>query len=161
MKKLLTNLVFILCLALIATSCKDEDDSTGPSDLKIGEMTATVDGDDFKASNAMHVNATNLISGIQKIGGITSADNNSISIQLSQIGGEPEVKTYSAICKYQESRGAIGTTDIETWNDNTGSCELTEVTATEIRGTFSFTGTNDNDGTTKTVSGSFYVQRQG
>ena len=161
MKKLLTNLVFILCLALIATSCKDEDDSTGPSDLKIGEMTATVDGDDFKAGNALYYNSTNLVSGIEKVGSITSADGNTISIQLAQLGGEPEVKSYNAICYYQETRGDFGTSVTESWNATNGTCEITEIDGDMVKGTFSFTGTNDDDGTTKEVSGSFYVQRQG
>ncbi|MFN3194508.1 MAG: hypothetical protein ACE364_00985 [Chlorobiota bacterium] len=163
MKKLLTNLVFILCIALVATSCKDEDDSTGPSDLKIGEMTATVGGDDFKAGNALYFNSTNLVSGGEQVGGLTNLyDVNTISVQLAQVGGEPEVKSYTAICFYQETRGsAPGATTTESWNANNGTCEITEIDGDMVKGTFSFTGTNSDDGTTKKVSGSFYVQRQG
>lgn len=161
MKKLLTNLVFILCIALVATSCKDEDDSTGPSDLKIGEMTATVGGDDFAAQNALYYNFSGQVSGAEvDITNPINGTTRTISVILQKTT-EVEAKTYTAICFYQETTGLGMGGSTQSWNDASGSCEVTEVTDDEIKGTFSFTGTNDDDGTTKKVTGSFYVQRQG
>src|SRR6056300_1193074 len=121
-------------------------------------MTATVGGADFEAGNAIYYDITNLVYGGQQVGGLANLfDVNTISIQIVQIGGEPELKSYSAICFYQESRGAIGSSSVETWNAANGTCEITEVTDEEVKGTFSFTGTNEDDGSTKSVSGSFYV----
>lgn len=162
MKKILMLITLTLAMSLLMTSCGDDDDtSTGPSDLKIGEMTATVGGDSWSAQNAIFFNQTSLVSGIQiDISNPISGQKKTISIQLTPIATTPEVKSYSAICFYQETEGAIGSTTTETWADATGSCEVTEVTDTEIKATFSFTGTSDDDGSTKKVTGSFYVSRQ-
>ena len=47
-----------------------------------------------------------------------------------------------------------------TWKSYLGSCDVTEVTDEKVRGTFSFTGTNDEDNSTKIVIGKFYAPRQ-
>ena len=160
MKKLLVLLALTLTMSLFMTSGKD-DEPTGPSNVELGEMSATVGGSDFKAGNAYYYNTVNQISGGQQVGGLTNLmDVNTISIQLVQVGGEPMVKSYSAICYYQESRGMTPNTTVKQWNTTSGTCEITEVTDKYVKGEFSFTGTNEDDNSTKTVSGKFYTPRQ-
>ncbi len=160
MKKLLVLLAVTLAMSLLMSSCKD-DEPTGPSDVALGEMSATVGGKDWKGGNAYYFNITNQISGAEQVGGITNlTDVNTITITLGQVGGDPEVKTYSAICFYQESRGIYPNATAKSWNDLNGSCVVTEVTDKYVRGTFSFTGTNEDDNSTKSVSGKFYTPRQ-
>ncbi len=161
MKKLMALVVITLAMSLFMSSCDDEDETTGPSDIVLGEMSATVGGSDFKAGNAYYYNSSNTISGGQQVGGLTNlTDVNTISVQLGQIGGSPEVKSYTAICYYQESRGMPPTSTVKSWNATNGTCEITEVTDEYVRGTFSFTGTNEDDNSTKSVSGKFYTPRQ-
>ena len=162
MKKLVALVILTLAFSLFITSCKDDDNTTGPSEVKLGEMTATVGGADFKAGNAYYYNTVNQISGGQQVGGLTNiADVNTISIQLLQAGGEPMVKSYSDICYYQETRGMAPNNTVKQWNTTNGTCEITEVTDEYVKGTFSFTGTNEDDNnSTKSVSGKFYTPRQ-
>lgn len=160
MKKFMFLFALLLSLALFATSCDDDDSSTGPSDLKIGTMKATVGGDSFEAQNALYYNTTGQVSGAQvDITNPINGTTKTISVILQKTG-EVEAKTYTAVCFYQETTGMGATGSTVSWNDASGSCEVTEVTDTEIRGTFSFTGTNENDESTKEVTGSFNVQRQ-
>lgn len=160
MKKFMFLFALMLSLALLTTSCKDEDDSTGPSDLKIGQMTATVGGASFEAQNALFYNVSGQVSGAEvDITNPINGTTKTVSVVLQKTT-EVEAKTYTAICFYQETTGLGTGGSTQSWNDVNGSCEVTEVTDEEIKGTFTFTGKNDDDGTTKAVSGSFYVQRQ-
>lgn len=160
MKKLLILITLTLAMSMLMTSCGD-DEPTGPSDIVLGEMSATVGGNNWKAANAYYFNTTNLVSGLQLAGGPTNpTDINSVSVQLVQVGGSPALKTYTAICFYQESRGMVPNSTVKTWNSASGSCELTEVTDTYVKGTFTFTGTNEDDNSTKSVTGKFYTPRQ-
>lgn len=160
MKKFMFLFALMLSLSLLTTSCGDDDSSTGPSDLKIGTMKATVGGSGFEAQNAIFYNISGQVSGAQiDISNPINGTTKTVSVLLQKTT-EVEAKTYTAICFYQETTGMGATGSTESWNDASGSCEVTEVTETEIRGTFSFTGTNDDDGSTKKVSGSFNVSRQ-
>jgi hypothetical protein len=161
MKKFLVLATLTLAMSLFMSSCADEDETTGPSDVTLGEMSATVGGSEWKAGNAYYYNATDHVSGIYTPEPLTNpTKNTSISVKLAQIGGEPTVGTHTAICYYQESEGFPPNSTVSTWNATNGSCEVTEVTDEYVKGTFSFTGTNEDDNSTKSVSGKFYTPRQ-
>lgn len=149
-----------LAMSLFMSSCAD-DEPTGPSDIVLGEMSATVGGNNWKGGNALYYNNVNQISGAEMVGGLTNlGDINTITIAINQLAGEPELKTYSAFCFYNESR-LIGTSSsVKQWNDKNGTCVVTEVTAKFVRGTFTFNGVNEDDNSTKSVSGKFYTPRQ-
>jgi len=160
MKKFISIIALTIALALFATSCSDDDSSTGPSDLKIGEMVATIDGDSWEANFAYYYNNLDAVNGWEvDITNPTSSDRNTIVVDL-EVEGEVQEQTYTAFCAYQTSSG-MDMNSNDAWQDSEGTCVVTEVSETEIKGTFTFTGINvkdDND--TKEVSGSFYVQRQ-
>lgn len=159
MKKLIILMAFALAMSFFMSSCKDDESTTGPSDLKIGEMSASVGGSNWKAQNAYFYNTPGQVSGAQvELTNPINGTTKTISVNIAN--NSPEKKTYKAICFYQESTGMPPSTTVTTWNDANGSCEVTEVSATEIKGTFTFTGNSDKDGSTKKVTGSFYVQRQ-
>lgn len=161
MKKILTLITLTLAMSLFMTSCGDDDDTTGPSSLKIGEMTATVGGSSWEAQNAIYYNTPRQVSGAQvDVSDPINGTTKTISVILATTDQQPQTKTYTAICFYQETTGIGTTSETKSWNDGSGSCEVTEVTDTEIKGTFTFTGTNDDDATTKQVTGSFFVSRQ-
>jgi hypothetical protein len=56
MKKLFVLLALTVSMALFLSSCGDDDTATGPSSLKLGEMSATVNGSGWKAQNAIFFN---------------------------------------------------------------------------------------------------------
>ena len=65
-----------------------------------------------------------------------------------------------SFCYFQITKGFGPSGSTESWNDVEGSCEITEVTDENVKGTFTFTGKNEEDGTTKKVTGSFYTPRK-
>lgn len=162
MKRFMYIFVLTLALGLLNFSCSDDDNATGPSDLKIGEMTATVGGANFKAQNALFYNITGQVSGafVDNPLDPQNSTTQTISIVLQKNSQDVEIKSYQAICYYQETSGFGLAGSTESWNDVSGSCEVTEVTDDNIRGTFTFIGKNEDDNTTKEVTGSFYVPRQ-
>src|SRR5690606_33855454 len=65
MKKLLLLITLTLAMSLLMVSCGDDDETTGPSTLKIGEMNAKVGGADFKAQNAIYYNIPRSVAGVK------------------------------------------------------------------------------------------------
>ncbi|MFA7326855.1 MAG: hypothetical protein WC121_09340 [Candidatus Kapaibacterium sp.] len=160
MKKLLVLLTVTLAMSLFMVSCGD-DEPTGPSEPKIGEMTASVGGNNWAAQNAVYNNFSNHVTGLYVAEPLTNPTKiTSISVKLDKITGEPAVGKYLAICFYEESEGYPPNSIVKIWTDISGNCEITEITDTEIKGTFTFTGTNIEDNSTKSVSGKFYTPRQ-
>ena len=160
MKKLLVLLTVTLAMSLFMSSCKD-DEPTGPSDVVLGEMSATIDGSSWKAQNALYYNITDHVAGVYAPDPLKiPTKTTTITVKLAQLGGEPTVGKHTALCTYQESEGFPPNSVTKTWSATNGSCEITEVTDKEIKGTFSFTGTNEDDNTTKSVNGKFYTPRQ-
>lgn len=161
MKKLLLLITLTLAMSLLMVSCGDDDETTGPSTLKIGEMNAKVGGADFKAQNAIYYNIPRSVAGVKidlsnPINGVTKT----VSVILTTNDANPEVKKYNAVCFYQESSGIGMEAKVKSWSSINGTCDVTAVTDKDIKATFTFTGTNDEDGSTKAVNGSFFVSRQ-
>lgn len=149
-------------MALFMSSCEDDENPTNPdpSELKIGDMSATVNGSSWKAQNAIYFNiARNVTGGQVDITNPVNGVKKTITITLATTD-EIAKGTYTAICFYQESAGMPPNTTLKSWNDMSGSCEVTEISETEIKGTFTFKGVNEEDGSTKDIKGSFYVSRK-
>ena len=147
-------------MSIFMPSCK-QNVPTEPEEEFTGEMSATIEGTEWESGNPIHYSSiTNMISGTHLVvnnGDISDAY--TISIQLTQIDNSLEVRTYSAICFYQESIGVYPNTQLYIWSDMSGTSKITEVTDEIISGTFTFTGTNDEDNSTKFVTGKFYALR--
>lgn len=149
-----------LAMSLFMSSCSDDEKTTGPSDQPLGELTAKIAGSDWKVSNAEYLNEDFVIVATENVG--TGTDANSISIQFEGLadGEAPVVKTYTTSNEYVEIRTVEGTTVFNIWGNESATTVVTAVTSTSIKGTFSFTGTNTEDNTTKVVTGSFNVPRK-
>lgn len=64
MKKLLVLAALTIAMSLFMSSC-GEDTPTGPAEPKIGEMTATVGGNNWAAQNAIYFNSQRSVLGAQ------------------------------------------------------------------------------------------------
>lgn len=160
MKKLLVLAALTIAMSLFMVSC-GEDEPTGPSEPKIGEMTASVGGNNWAAQNAIYFNTPRSVAGVQvDLTNPVNGTTKTVSIILTTTDPQPLVKKYNAVCFYQESTGLGLEAKVKSWTSATGTCEVTAVTATDIKAKFTFTGTNEEDGSTKAVNGSFYVNRQ-
>ncbi len=125
-----------ICLSLAACS-----NSSSPSDTPTGTVSATVDGASFTASvatSAVHTGGVLAIAG---------SDSRGRQIQLRIIGAEatgtyplggltnPNVATVTLAPEASQ-------TYVTSMVDGTGSINLTELTASKVAGTFSFTASN-------------------
>lgn len=158
--KRISIIVLLFALAFVCNSCSEDDSSPlGPGDLVSGEVSATIDGKSWKSSGQMYFNAAKIIAAT-KLENLATYELTTISISFLLSGNEPAVGTGTAQCFYQESEGVPPSSSVKTWANISGTYEFTEVTATQVKGTFEFTGTNIEDNSTKTVKGAFNVPRQ-
>lgn len=159
MKKLLLLVTLTLAMSLLMSSCSD-DTSTGPSEPALGEFIAKIDGKDWKVSDAVYNNDEFTIIASQS--GTMETIENSISIHFDGIANEeaPIVKTYTTSNIYLEFKEIDKKLVYLSWNSVSSTTNVTSVTSTAIKGTFSFTATNGKDQTTKVISGSFNVPRK-
>lgn len=150
MKNLKT--VFLLAFVSILISCSDSTDE----DLGLtgeGTFTAKVDGTDFASLKAT-VGAT-VTSGVAAIQG-SNAGGEYIRINIANYNGVGTYKTGDALTNTSSiSYGTVNPVAawMSTFNIGNGTIEITSDTATEISGTFTFTGVNASAGnSTKTVT---------
>lgn len=157
-KKVLYSLAIIGISAIMLanfTSCSDDDSSsTGPSDLKLGTMTAKVDGKSFTANNAQAMKFTEqnlIVSGVMLEGFTISK---SISITVTETGTNT---LYTGQGFYQIS--PIGKpSEVTTYHSKSIKYKITSYTDKEMSGTFDFTGTLDGGTETMTIKdGKFKV----
>lgn len=161
MKKLLVLISLTFVLSMFLSSCSDDDKTTGPStELKLGELTAKIGSTDWKITDAAYYNDDFVIEGTETLENPNTG--NSMMIQFIGIadGKAPEVKTHTTTCSYTESRIVDESMVYNVWSSESATTVVTSVTSTNIIGTFSFTGTNTDDNTTKVISGSFNVPRK-
>lgn len=145
------NLKSILLFAFVSilVSCSDATDE----DLGLtgeGTFTAKVDGSDFASLKAT-VGAT-VSNGIAAIQG-SNAGGEYIRINIANYTGVGTYKTGDALTNTSSIQyGTINPVAawISTFNIGNGTIEITEDTSTTISGTFSFTGSYTNNGTTTT-----------
>ena len=160
MKRVLAIVALLLALSLVMSSCKKKA-PTEPEEVFTGEMSADVAGILWETDNPIYYNTIDMVAGAQLANGIENiSDFNTITIHLQEIDDSLQVRSYNALCFYQESRGEVPNTIVNTWDDYHGICEITEVTDERVKGTFSFKGTNREDNTTKVVTGKFFAPRK-
>jgi hypothetical protein len=160
MSRFIKSFILLISMMLLISSCSDDDNPTGPEDLALGELVAEIDGNTWKATFAYFYNNINGITGFEvDVTNPLSSDRNAISLNF-MTDNEIQEETYTVFCSYQESSG-LDIEDNNAWQDSEGTCVVTEISETEIKGTFSFRGVNlKDDSDIKEISGSFYVTRE-
>ncbi|MFY9241620.1 MAG: DUF6252 family protein [Polaribacter sp.] len=151
--KTLKNLILFAFVAVLF-SCSDATDA----DLGLsgqGSLSAKVDGATF-TSLSVAVGAT-VTNGVAAIQGSNSAGEY-IRINIMSYNGVGTYSTGNAINNISSiSYGTVNpiATWISTFNIGTGTIQITEDTATTIKGTFSFTGVNDGSPNKVVTEGTF------
>ena len=142
---------------MLLSSCSDDEKTTGPSDLTIGQFNAKVDGVDWKVTNAKYYSEEHEI--IASNSGAMGSNETQIVILLKGIpkGETPVVKTYNSNNVFSEFKEVDENLVYTYWNNLNTTAVITSATDTEIKGTFSCTVTSEKDETSKEISGSFYV----
>jgi hypothetical protein len=152
-------LVFFLSVSMFV-SCSDSSDEDLGIDAE-GSLTAKVDGNDF-ASLSVAVGAT-VSNGVAAIQGSNSVGEY-IRINIFNYSGVGTYVTGDALTNTNSIQ--YGTIDpvaawVSTFDLGSGTIEVTGETDTTITGTFSFTGINSNDSSSKTVTeGQFSATKQ-
>ncbi len=145
------NLFLLLLLAFGVTlvSCKKDNDTGNPSSSS-GSISLVVDGSKWNATLAVQgVNANGVLN-------VTGSDSNAKQAGVTLVGVDsPGTYTISMGSPHQ-LRWTGGLDPAQTFVASgvigSGTIEISEISATHVKGTFSFTGYND-DGQSKQFTG--------
>ncbi len=166
-----TIFVFMAVVALSVTSCKKDDDGGGGGGAVAGTVKAKVSGSDYKSEVTLTSAIRVDVDGTSSVT-ITSNTMNGRNLTLSIMTGFDGVGTYNiggganvfGNASYTEVDIA-NPTDAQIWvapydESVAGEIKVSEVTSTNIKGTFNFRGKNA-DGSFKDITdGSFNVDFQ-
>jgi hypothetical protein len=155
MKKLRVFVLFLAVAALTVTACKKEDDDdNGGNNGGSGTMTLKADGADFSADLAVQaVNSNGVIN-------VTGNDGNARQCSLILYGASgPGTYDIGAanpqnLCTWTEGTGQLDSY-VASFVIGSGTVTITELTDTKIKGTFSFTGFNNNQESRTITEGQF------
>lgn len=156
MKRVQFLFVAILTISLISfSSCNKSDDETTPENplLSSGSISLKVDGNSWNASLAVQgINVSGVIN-------VTGSDSDAKQAALILYGvTEPGTYTIGLGASHQ-LRWTEGLGQSETFIANglvgSGSITVTELSATKIKGSFSFTGMNTDQVSKSITDGSF------
>lgn len=163
-----TVLVLLALVAISFTSCKKDDDGGGGGAAGSGTVVAKVDGANFKSDpivTSATITSSGGVSTLVVMGNTMDGRNITLSINAGfdgvgtyNIGGGANVFGNASYTEVE----AANPTDAQTWvapydTEVAGEIKISEVTDTNIKGTFHFKGKNA-DGTFKTITdGSFDV----
>ncbi|MDC8001075.1 DUF6252 family protein [Aequorivita todarodis] len=166
-----TILVLMAVVAVSLTSCKKDDDGGGGGDAASGTVSAKVSGASYNSDPLVTSAVRSDANGVSTLM-ITSNTMNGKNITLSINGGFDGVGTYSigggpnvfGNASYTEV-DVNNPTNSEIWvapydTSVAGEIKVSEISSTNIKGTFNFKGKNA-DGTFKDITeGSFNVDFQ-
>lgn len=157
-----TVLVLLALVAISFTSCKKDDDGDGGGAAGSGTIVAKVDGSNFK-SDPMLTSATMTtsegVSSLMITGNTMDSRNITLSITTGfdgegtyLIGGGANIFVSGSYTEIDPANP----TDAQIWvapydTEVAGEIKISEVTDTNIKGTFHFKGKNA-DGTFKTIA---------
>jgi hypothetical protein len=162
------SLAIVLALTTILTSCSSSDDGGGGGSAAAGTIQAKAGSANFKSMTAATI--------AMNQGGmliIQGSDASGKAIQL-MLTGVTEAGTYeisdtagiSVIGSYTEAN-ISNPMNSQTWaapyedSGAVGSITISEITATTVKGTFNFTGKNQDGEDTKAITnGAFNVNFQ-
>lgn len=148
--KNLKNLLLFISISMLMSCSDATDDDLGTTGE--GTFSANVAGTTFTSLKvSVGAQVTNGVAAIQG----SNSKGDYIRINIVNYNGVGTYKTGDAISNVNSiSYGIINPikTWISTFDLGTGTIEITEDTSTTISGTFSFTGINDSDSSSKTVT---------
>ncbi len=174
MKKTYLFLFIIIAAGLISSSCKSDDDGGGGGSAANGTITAKVNGSSVttmkEVTFAYNVSGTLTIQG--NTGGTSSK---AFSLLINgidgtgtyPIGGGANIANSASYMEIEVDMSNPQNSITHTWqapydSNQVGEINISELTQTNVKGTFSYTAKNVlGDGSTKTITeGSFNVNIQ-
>ncbi len=166
-----TILVLMAVVAISLTSCKKDDDGGSAGGAASGTVSAKVAGSDYNSEAAL-TSATRIDANGTSTVTITANTMNGRNMTISIIGGFDGVGSYNiggganvfGNASYTEVDVA-NPMDAQTWvapYDETvaGEINVSEVSTTNIKGTFNFKGKNADGSFKEITEGSFNVNFQ-
>ncbi len=146
--------MFFLAASLSMTSCNKEDDDDN-NNAGNGSMSLKHDGSSWSANVAVQGVNTN---GVLSVSG-SDASANQCNITLYNIPGTGTYQLGGTMTNTNSGRWTqgLGTNDTYTTmlGQGTGTCVITELTASKVSGTFEFTAKNTLGATVTITEGSF------
>jgi hypothetical protein len=167
------GLVLTLALAVIFSSCSGDDDNGGGGSAAAGTIKARVGGANFTSLNMASFAMKQAIGSTYMIT-LQGSDASGKAIQLILNGVDGQTGTFqigtettiSAVASYTELNMS-NPMDSQTWaapyedSGVVGSITISEITDTNIKGTFNFRGKNQEGSDTKEVTnGAFNLNFQ-
>lgn len=167
--KTIKQISIALVLALTTlSSCTSDSSSGGGSSASLGTLKAKVAGSNFTSMTAATFATKNVAGGTTTVI-VQGSDATGKVIQIAVMGSTVAAGTYqisdssiSAYAYYSEIN--LGTMTSQTWaapyesSGNVGSITISEITDTNVKGTFTFTGKNETGSDTKQITdGAFNV----
>ncbi|MES2410292.1 MAG: DUF6252 family protein [Bacteroidota bacterium] len=158
----------VLALTTLSSCSSDSDGGVGGGSASLGTLKAKVAGSNFTSMTAATF-ATKQVAGGSTTVIVQGSDASGKVIQIMVMGTTVPAGTYqisdssiSANASYSEIN--ISTMTSQTWaapyeaSGNVGSITISEITETNVKGTFTFTGKNQSGTDTKNVTdGAFNI----
>ena len=165
--KLFKNVFLVLLLSLAVVACnKSDDDGSDGGDAAEGTVTAKVDGANF-TSMSIATTAVQTSAGGTSTLRVQGSDADGKGIILTiigfdgtgsyNVGGGADIFTNAVYVEANVSNPADSQSWMAPFDDTVaGEINVSEINETNVIGTFSFTGKNGNDDSTKAITeGSF------
>ena len=155
--KLFTTALVAVAMIITISSCKKSDETTSTPAPAAG-MTATVAGASWTASSTIFSDTANTLQ-ITGISGTTQINSKSISLICPKAIGSYTLSgtTFDKGANYTEGATAYSTI---LSSIGSGTINITSLSSTNVKGTFSFTGTEFGGTASKTITnGSFNITK--
>ncbi|HET8884812.1 MAG TPA: DUF6252 family protein [Salinimicrobium sp.] len=166
--KTLKNLFLVLFVSLIAVSCSSDESGGGGGTAAAGTITAKIDGSTF-TSNSQFTMATKTNTGASTTVTLQGSDNSGEALVIIMnaftgvgtynIGGGANLSVTASYILPNVSNPTASQSFMAPFDDTVaGEIEITEVSDTNVKGTFYFMAKNSQDGSTKEfTNGSFNI----
>lgn len=163
------SFALVLAVTTILSSCSSDSSSGGSGSTALGTMKAKIAGSNWTsmsvATAATHQNTMLIIQGSDAtgkaiqlmVGGVTEPG----TFQISDTSGINAIASYTQ-ANISNPMASLTFAAPYEGSGNVGTITVTDLTATNVKGTFSFTGKNQAGDDTKAITnGSFNVNFQG